>query len=65
MDLALFGGRPIRQRPFSPWPVYGEEEEKSLLEVLRSRSWGGYSEKVKEFEANFARLQGVQHAIAC
>ncbi|MGO8787431.1 MAG: DegT/DnrJ/EryC1/StrS family aminotransferase [Terriglobia bacterium] len=65
MDLALFGGRPIRQRPFSPWPVYGEEEEKSLLEVLRSCSWGGYSEKVKEFEANFARLQGVQHAIAC
>lgn len=65
MDLALFGGQPVRQKPFSPWPTYGSEEENSLLEVLRSRSWGGYSEKVKEFESTFARLHGVQHAITC
>ena len=65
MDLALFGGQPIRQKPFSAWPTYGKEEEKSLLEVLRSCSWGGYNEKVKEFESTFARLHGVKHAIAC
>jgi dTDP-4-amino-4,6-dideoxygalactose transaminase len=65
MDLALFGGQPVRQKPFSPWPTYGSEEENSLLEVLHSRSWGGYSEKVKEFESAFAGLQGVQHAISC
>ena len=65
MDLALFGGPPIRPKRFSPWPAYGKEEENALLEVLHSRFWGGYNEKVKEFESTFACLQGVQHAIAC
>ena len=65
MDLVLFGGQPVRQRPFTPWPTYGAEEETALLEVLRSRSWGGYNEKVQEFESAFASLHKVQHAIAC
>jgi dTDP-4-amino-4,6-dideoxygalactose transaminase len=65
MDLVLFGGQPIRQKPFTPWPTYGAEEETALLEVLRSRSWGGYNEKVKEFETAFAGMHKVQHAIAC
>jgi dTDP-4-amino-4,6-dideoxygalactose transaminase len=65
MDLALCGGQPVRQVPFTPWPAYGAEEEIALLEVLRSRSWGGYNEKVKEFESAFASLQKVQHAISC
>lgn len=65
MDLALLGGQPVRQTPFTPWPAYGSEEENALLEVLRSRSWGGYNEKVKEFESAFAKLHRVQHAISC
>jgi dTDP-4-amino-4,6-dideoxygalactose transaminase len=65
MDLALLGGSPVRAKPFSAWPIYGKEEEELLLEVLRSRTWGGYSTQVEEFETAFARLHGVRHAIAC
>jgi dTDP-4-amino-4,6-dideoxygalactose transaminase len=32
---------------------------------LRSRTWGGYSAEVKEFEEAFAHLHGVRHAISC
>jgi len=65
MELALLGGRPVRERPFPSWPDYGAEEAESLLSVLRSGSWGGYNEKVEEFEAAFAKLHQVAHAVSC
>ena len=65
MELALLGGPPVRRRPFPGWPVYGKEEEELLQDALHSRKWGGYSRHVEEFEATFARLHGVRHAITC
>lgn len=65
MELALLGGKPVRSTPFTVWPAFGREEEEALLEVLRSGSWGGYNEKVEEFEAAFAALHHVKHAISC
>jgi dTDP-4-amino-4,6-dideoxygalactose transaminase len=65
MELALLGGRPVRRAPFNPWPVYASEEERSLLDALHSRSWGGYSPWVETFERSFAELHGVRHAISC
>ncbi|MGH9468716.1 MAG: DegT/DnrJ/EryC1/StrS family aminotransferase [Terriglobia bacterium] len=65
MELALFGGEPVRKAPFPPWPVYGKEEEESLREVLESGSWGGYNKKVEEFEAAFAEMHQVRHAVSC
>ncbi|MGH9354025.1 MAG: DegT/DnrJ/EryC1/StrS family aminotransferase [Terriglobia bacterium] len=65
MELAILGGKPVRTVPFPSWPVYDLDEERSLLEVLRSGSWGGYNEKVEEFEAAFAELHHVRHAISC
>jgi dTDP-4-amino-4,6-dideoxygalactose transaminase len=65
MELALLGGPPVRRKPFLDWPVFGREEEQALQKVLRSRTWGGYSAQVEEFEAAFARMHGVRHAISC
>jgi dTDP-4-amino-4,6-dideoxygalactose transaminase len=65
MELALLGGKPVRERPYPSWPDYGTEEAESLLSVLRSGSWGGYNEKVEEFEAAFAELHRVIHAVSC
>lgn len=65
MTLALFGGTPVRNEPFPAWPVFGSAEETSLLEVLHSGSWGGYNNKIGEFEKAFAALHGAEHAVAC
>ena len=65
MELALEGGQPVRRKPFSTWPAFGDAEEKSLLEVLRSGSWGGYNEKVNQFEESFAALHKIRYAISC
>ncbi|HWB84666.1 MAG TPA: DegT/DnrJ/EryC1/StrS family aminotransferase [Bryobacteraceae bacterium] len=65
MTLAIHGGSPVRTRPFPLWPEYGAEEEQALLNVLHSRSWGGYHPSIKELEKSFAEYHGVPHAISC
>lgn len=63
--LALFGGSPVRTRPFSTWPVFGPEEEARLLRTLRSGRWGRLQgSEVAEFEQRFAATHGCRHGIA-
>lgn len=78
--LALFGGVPIRTKPFPLWPVFDEAEELALLEVLRSGKWWRYAyaegdgmrepdtgprSKVAEFQEAFADFQGARYGVAC
>ncbi len=37
--LALFGGTPVRRDGFPSWPIYDQQEERALLEVLHSGRW--------------------------
>lgn len=63
--LALLGGQPIRQQPFTSWPVFGKQEETRLLRTLRSGRWGRLDgREVAEFEKRFAALHGCEHAVA-
>jgi dTDP-4-amino-4,6-dideoxygalactose transaminase len=63
--LALYGGPPVRERPFPVWPVYGSEEESALLEVLRSRKWGRIDgTRTADFERVFAEYQDCTYGVA-
>lgn len=63
--LALFGGPPVRTRPFPAWPVFGTAEEERLIETLRSGLWGRLDgRQVEEFEARFAAMHGCRHGVA-
>lgn len=63
--LALFGGSPIRSRPFTRWPVFGAAEEARLLQTLRSGNWGRLDgTEVEQFERRFAAMHGCAHGIA-
>jgi dTDP-4-amino-4,6-dideoxygalactose transaminase len=63
--LALHGGEPVRTRPFASWPVFGEKEERKLVEVLRSGKWGKMDgPEVAVFERRFAEYSGAKHGIA-
>lgn len=64
-SLALLGGRPIRSRPFTRWPIFGRPEEARLLRALRSGRWGRLDgSEVAEFERRFAEQHGCRHGIA-
>jgi dTDP-4-amino-4,6-dideoxygalactose transaminase len=63
--LALLGGAPTRTRPFTRWPIFGDEEEVRLLRTLRGGNWGRLDgAEVEEFERRFAAMHGCRHGIA-
>lgn len=56
---------PVRSTPFSPWPVFGEEEIEAVSAVLRTgrvNYWTG--QQVRRFEEEFADLVQCRHAVA-
>ena len=79
--LALFGGTPIRTRPFPSWPIFDEREEKAVIQLMRGGKWWHYSfgagsghadptadlsgSKLVEFQEAFAKMQGAKYGIAC
>ncbi len=65
--LAITGGKPVRRKPFSPWPVFTREETRALVKVLASRNWGGYPFPNKiagAFAQKFARFHGAKYGLA-
>jgi dTDP-4-amino-4,6-dideoxygalactose transaminase len=63
--LALLGGSPVRTKPFTRWPIFGEAEEQRLLRTLRSGDWGRLDgDEVSLFEHRFAAMHGCGHAVA-
>ncbi|MBP7561187.1 MAG: DegT/DnrJ/EryC1/StrS family aminotransferase [Armatimonadetes bacterium] len=66
-ELAIHGGRPLRETPFpGRGGLYGEDDLAELRQVIDQGSLFRFDgRKVREFEEEFARLYGVKHAIAC
>ena len=64
-QLAINGGPKVRERPYPPWPVLGEDDVAAVAEVLRSgkltQLTGG---AVAAFEEAFATWHGVKHCVA-
>jgi dTDP-4-amino-4,6-dideoxygalactose transaminase len=67
--LALLGGKKVREKPFPPHPVLGEEEKKQVLEVLDSGLLSGFiakpgehffgGPKVRQLEDEFKEYFGI------
>jgi len=65
--LAITGGRPVRRKPFAPWPVYTQKEARAIQKVLASRNWGGYpfpNKLADAFAQKFARFHGAKYGLA-
>jgi perosamine synthetase len=62
---AILGGTPVRDRPFSPWPLIADNDERAWMEVLRKGRWcrleGEYATR---FEETWARTLGAKHCLA-
>jgi dTDP-4-amino-4,6-dideoxygalactose transaminase len=63
--LAIEGGRPVRERPFAPWPSFSHDEISAATRVLESGKvnyWTG--DEGRQFEAEFSAFVNCKHAIA-
>ena len=63
-DLALFGGEPVRSKPFYTWPRMVEGQKEKLIYTLTNDTWGIGSESIKEFEEKFAIFHEAKNCIA-
>ena len=63
-SLAIDGGAPVRTRPFSPWPIYAEQDVDVVSAVLMSGQVNYWTGNIgRDFEAAFAARTGVTHAL--
>ena len=63
-ELALFGGTPVRKKPFPVWPRITAGQKEQLLNTLESDSLGIGSDAIKSFEDQFAEFQNAKYCIA-
>lgn len=61
-QLAIKGGKPVRTKPFTSWPIHDEKERKAVLEVLESGKWW-HGENVRKFEEEYAAYQDAKFGI--
>lgn len=64
-QLAISGGRPVRTDPWPSWPVWTEQDEKAVVDAVRSGKWGVGGERVPALEQRFAELHRAGHGVAC
>lgn len=70
-ELAVFGGTPIRHRPWPKWPIATPATQRGLLEVLHSGKWAisGWSDASDTFERRvsraFAEYVDRSYCVAC
>jgi len=60
--LALLGGDPVRTTKFPTWPIWDENDEKSIIPVLRSGIWSRH-DVVNQAEEKFAKLMGSKYCL--
>jgi dTDP-4-amino-4,6-dideoxygalactose transaminase len=64
-DLALLGGKPIREKGWPEWPIWNRDAEDPMLEVLRSGKWyREWGNKVEEFEVKYAEMMNAKRCLA-
>ena len=62
--LAITGGKPLRKKPFTQWPIATKTEAAALKEVLESTLWGGQpfpGKQAAAFAAKFAALHTAKY----
>jgi dTDP-4-amino-4,6-dideoxygalactose transaminase len=62
--LAITGGKPLRKKPFTQWPIATKTEAAALKDVLQSTRWGGQpfpGKHAKDFAEKFAKLHTAKY----
>ena len=62
--LALFGGIPVRTKPFPEWPRPTSELGESVLKTLQNENWGVGSDAISRFEDAFALFHDAKYCIS-
>ena len=62
--LSITGGKPLRKKAFTQWPIATKTEATALKDVLQSTRWGGQpfpGKHAQDFAARFAALHTAKY----
>ena len=62
--LAIFGGNPVRTKPFPSWPRITKGIKDNLFNTLENDGWGVGSDAVRNFEEKYAKFHDAKYAIS-
>ncbi len=62
--LAIFGGKPVRTKPFPQWPKFNANLKKELLNTMENDGWGVGSSIIKKFEEKFAEYHDAKFGLS-
>ena len=63
-DIAIFGGEPLRAKPFPEWPRSTDIILDKISSTLQNDTWGVGSNVINEFNSRFAELQNAKYSIS-
>lgn len=62
--LAIFGGKPVRIKPFPQWPQFNEQLKVELLNTMENDGWGVGSNIIKKFEERYADFHDAKYGLS-
>lgn len=62
--LALFGGQPVRTKPFPSWPAFSDDLKAQLINTMEKDSWGVGSNIIKQFEEKYAEFHDAKYCLS-
>ncbi len=62
--LALFGGTPVRTKPFPNWPTVTDELKKQVINTMETDSLGVGSNIIKQFEEKYAEFHDAKYCLS-
>ena len=62
--LALFGGKPVRTKPFPNWPSFTGELKSQLINTMERDTWGVGSDIIKQFEEKYAEFHDAKYCLS-
>lgn len=62
--LALFGGKPVRTKPFPNWPTVTDELKKQVINTMETDSLGVGSNIIKQFEEEYAEFHDAKYCLS-
>jgi len=62
--LALFGGTPVRTKPFPNWPTVTDELKKQVINTMETDLLGVGSNIIKQFEEKYAEFHDAKYCLS-
>lgn len=63
-ELALFGGKPVRIKPFPNWPTVTEALKKQVIKTMETDALGVGSNVIKKFEEKYAEFHDAKYCLS-